>query len=82
MTLIKKIDVDNHFAARRAMRLGRIGPFGAAAIKSAPKRNSAPSTAETLSLKRPSPSTSSASIPIQSDSGRNRLLRPPRSRHP
>ena len=26
MALIKKIDVDKYFAARRAMRLGRIGP--------------------------------------------------------
>jgi hypothetical protein len=25
MALIKKIDVDNYFAAKRAMRLGRIG---------------------------------------------------------
>ncbi len=27
MGLIKKIDVDRHFAARRAMRLGRTGPL-------------------------------------------------------
>jgi hypothetical protein len=27
MSLIKKIDVDKHFAARRAMRLGRTGPL-------------------------------------------------------
>jgi hypothetical protein len=27
MGLIKKIDVDKHFAARRAMRLGRSGPL-------------------------------------------------------
>jgi hypothetical protein len=27
MGLIKKIDVDKHFAARRAMRLGRTGPL-------------------------------------------------------
>ena len=41
MSLIKKIDVEKHFAARRAMRLGRIGPAsqpGAAGIKSAAKR--------------------------------------------
>lgn len=80
MTLIKKIDVDKHLAARRAMRLGTIGPFGAAAIKSAPK--SVPSSAETLSLEHSSPRVSSASIPITSNSGRNRLLRPPGSRHP
>jgi hypothetical protein len=28
MSLIKKVDVDKHFAARRAMRLGRTGPLG------------------------------------------------------
>jgi hypothetical protein len=27
MSLIKKIDVEEHFAARRAMRLGRTGPL-------------------------------------------------------
>jgi hypothetical protein len=27
MGLIKKVDVDKHFAARRAMRLGRSGPL-------------------------------------------------------
>jgi hypothetical protein len=27
MSLIKKIDVDKHFAARRAARLGRTGPL-------------------------------------------------------
>ena len=27
MSLIKKIDVEKHFAARRAMRLGRTGPL-------------------------------------------------------
>jgi hypothetical protein len=30
MSLIKKIDVDKHFAARRAMRLGRSGPLSQA----------------------------------------------------
>jgi hypothetical protein len=30
MGLIKKIDVDKHFAARRAMRLGRSGPLSQA----------------------------------------------------
>jgi hypothetical protein len=27
MSLIKKVDVDNYFAAKRAMRLGRTGPL-------------------------------------------------------
>ena len=42
MSLIKKIDVDKHFAARRAMRLGRMQPLsqlGTAGTKSAAKRN-------------------------------------------
>lgn len=30
MSLIKKVDVDKHFAARRAMRLGRNGPLSQA----------------------------------------------------
>jgi hypothetical protein len=30
MSLIKKIDVEKHFAARRAMRLGRSGPLSQA----------------------------------------------------
>ncbi len=45
MILIKKIDVEKHFAARRAARLGRMGPasqFGAAGTKSAAKKKSVP----------------------------------------
>ena len=43
MALIKKIDVDEYFAARRAMRLGRLGMVsrpGVAGIKSAAKKKS------------------------------------------
>jgi hypothetical protein len=83
MSLIKKIDVDKHFAARRAMRLGRMQPLsqlGTAGTKSAAKSNRVPASAETSTLEHSSPSVSSASIPITSDSGRNRLLRPPGSR--
>jgi hypothetical protein len=28
MSLIKKVDVEEHFAARRAMKLGRVRPMG------------------------------------------------------
>jgi hypothetical protein len=83
MGLIKKIDVEKHFAARRAMRLGRIEPAiqpGAAWIRSAARKKRVPASAEALTLGNSSPSVSPASIPIASDSGRNRLLRPPGSR--
>jgi hypothetical protein len=33
MSLIKKVDVDKHFAARRAMRLGRSGPLSQAGAR-------------------------------------------------
>jgi hypothetical protein len=36
MSLIKKIDVDKHFAARRAKRLGRTGPLSRASARIAP----------------------------------------------
>ena len=48
MSLIKKVDVEKHFAARRAMRLGRmqpLGQLGAAGIKSATKRKRVPAPA-------------------------------------
>jgi hypothetical protein len=82
MALIKKIDVENHFAARRAMRLGRIGLMSqpvAAGTEPAAKRKRVPISAEAPNLGHSSPSVSSASIPITTDSGRNRLLRPPGS---
>ena len=85
MSLIKKIDVDNYFAARRAMRLGRMQPVSrprAAGIKPTAKKNRVPTSGDGLTLGHSSPSASSASIPVVSISGRNRLLRPPGSRHP
>jgi hypothetical protein len=36
MGLIKKIDVEKHLAARRAMRLGRTGPLSQANARTAP----------------------------------------------
>ena len=83
MALIKKIDVEKHFAARRAMRLGRIWPVSspvAAGTVPAGKAANAPRLIGNRTRETSSPSASSASIPITSDSGRNRLLRPPGSR--
>jgi hypothetical protein len=45
MALIKKIDVDNYFAEKRAMRLGRTGPLSRSAVaatKPAEKATKAP----------------------------------------
>jgi hypothetical protein len=45
MALIKKIDVDNYFAEKRAMRLGRTGPLSrsaTAATKPAEKATKVP----------------------------------------
>jgi hypothetical protein len=80
MSLIKKIDVEKHFAERRAMRLGTIrtlGLPGAARIKPAASRKKAPAFIEDFALEHSSPSVSTASIPLTSDSGRSRLLRAP-----
>ena len=83
MALIKKIDVENHFAARRAMKLGRIGYLSqpaAAVTDQAGKPTNIPRVIANLTPETSSPRVSSAPIPITSDSGRNRLLRPPGSR--
>jgi hypothetical protein len=84
MSLIKKIDVEKHFAERRAMRLGRMQPvsqLGATWIKSTVKRNRASASAGPPALGLTSSTAPSAPIPVSSDSGRNRLLRPLGSRH-
>ncbi len=81
MSLIKKIDVEKHFAARRAMRLGRKQPLsqlGAAGTESAARKKSVPAPAETLAPGPSSASVATASAPITPNSG---LLRPPGSRH-
>ena len=83
MGLIKKIDVEEHFAARRATRLGRTGPLsrlGANWIKSAPKGKKTPASAQAAASNHTSPRVSPTSIPSAADSVRNRLLRPPGSR--
>jgi hypothetical protein len=83
MTLIKKIDVEKHFAARRAMRLGRIRPLcqpGAARNVPAVAAKNTPAFSEDFTQEHSSPEVSAVSIPITSVSGENRLLRPPGSR--
>jgi hypothetical protein len=88
VSLIKKIDVDAHFAARRAMRLGRMPmmcPPGAAAIRPCAPKKKTPAfkqdfVLEHSSLEDSSPNVLAASTPIASGAGQSRLLRPPRSR--
>jgi hypothetical protein len=83
MGLIKKIDVEEHFAARRAMRLGRMKPLsqlGTVRTKSPARSKRVSAPVETPTLKDSSSSVSSASIPITPGLGRNRLLRPSGSR--
>ena len=64
MTLIKKIDDEKHFAARRAMRLGRTG----ARIKPAPKARNAPAFIEDVTPGHSFLGASVTSTPIASDS--------------
>ncbi len=83
MTLIKKIDVERHFAARRAMRLGRIRPLsqpGAARNAPAAAAKDTAAFREDFTQEHSSPEVSAAPIPITPVSGENRLLRPPESR--
>ena len=70
MSLIKKVDVEKHFAARRAMRLGRTGPLsrGSAQMAAATTAKSAPASAQDGAMKHSSPSTSVTPIPIGPDS--------------
>jgi hypothetical protein len=84
MALIKKIDVENHFAARRAMRLGRIGFLSTSAAAVTGQAGKPTNVARVIANGIPetsSPNVPSASIPITSNSSRSRLLRPPGSRH-
>ena len=83
MGLIKKIDVEAHFAARRAMRLGGSGPMsrlGANWIKAGVKSKKVPASAQAVISSLSPVGITSPSTPIASDSVQNRLLRPPGSR--
>jgi hypothetical protein len=87
MALIKKIDVDNYFATKRATRLDRIS-LGSKPVPAVAEPDKRPADALNLIGNRTEETfSSSASIPITSvsipstfDSGRNRLLRPPGNR--
>lgn len=61
MSLIKKIDVDKHFAARRAMRLGRTGPLSESGFRIERTPKAAIATATT---KEVTPGYSSVSAPV------------------
>lgn len=85
MSLIKKIDVEKHLAARRALRLGRIRPLGkpgAARVAPVVPTEKTPAFSEDFTLEHCSQDVSAASTPITSFSGGNRLLKPPGSRQP
>jgi hypothetical protein len=82
MSLIKKIDVEKHLEARRAMRLGRTGPLSrpVARIEPAPKAKNAPAFIEDVIPGHSSPSASVTSIPIVADSDGSRGFTVPPSR--
>jgi hypothetical protein len=80
MALIKKIDVEKHFAARRAMRLGRMWPVSQPQTAGSEVARQAANALRLIgdrTAEKSSPRVSPVSIPIAFDSGRNRLLRPP-----
>jgi hypothetical protein len=67
MALIKKIDVENYFAARRAMRLGRIGLLRRPAVagtEPAGKATEAQRLIGNRTLGDSSPSVSAIATPI------------------
>jgi hypothetical protein len=82
MSLIKKIDVEKHFAARRATRLGRTGPLSRASARMAPaaavKNASAP--VKDGGMRLSSPRESVTPIPIAPDSDGFRVSTLPRNR--
>jgi len=72
MALIKKIDVEKHFAARRAMRLGRIWPVSspvAAGTVPAGKAANAPRLIGNRTLQNSTPGISATSTPMVAGSG-------------
>jgi hypothetical protein len=72
MSLIKKIDVDNYFAAKRARRLGKTGPLGhnnAAKIETSGKSANTPRSIGNRSRGRSSPMVPATVIPIVPGSG-------------
>lgn len=79
MALIKKIDVEEYLAARRAMRLGRekrVSQTEASRIKVTGKAAKATRFVGNLTPEHPSASPSSPSIAVSPDPRQNNLLRP------
>ncbi len=67
MGLIKKVDVDNYFAAKRAMKLGRTGLLNqpaATGTEPAGKSKNAPRSISNRTRGRSSPSIPAIVIPI------------------
>lgn len=82
MSLIKKIDVEDHFAARRAMRLGRTGPLSQASVRMRPvaAAKTTPSSLMDGVNGHPSPSASLTSTPIAAGSDGTHASTLPRNR--
>jgi hypothetical protein len=82
MSLIKKIDVEKHFAARRALRLGRTGPLSRAGARMEPtaKEKNAPASLQDGARGCLSPSASVIPNRIATDSDGAHVSRAPRSR--
>jgi len=71
MSLIKKINVEEHFAARRRMRLGKTGPLSqfSARMKAAAAAKKVPVPIAVDAAGDSSPSASVTPIPTAADSG-------------
>jgi hypothetical protein len=82
MSLIKKIDIEKHYAARRAMRLGRTAAMSqlGARMESAAKANSAPASPKDGATGHSSPSTSFTLNQIAADSDGAHVSATPRNR--
>ena len=80
MSLIKKVDVEEHFAAKRAMKLGRVRPMGQLSKTTAAGRTGtaakAPRSSGNVTSGPLSPSVPAIVIPIVAGSGarENRTL--------
>jgi hypothetical protein len=82
MSLIKKIDVEKYFAARRGMRLGKTGPLNqfSARMKAAAEAKKAPAAIAVDAAGHLPPGASVAPIPIVPDSGGPRVPKALRNR--
>jgi hypothetical protein len=82
MSLIKRVDVEKHFAARRAMRLGRTGPLSqtSARVQPVAAEKNAPASVKNGVTGYSSLNASVAPIPIAVDSDRVCVSTAPRNR--